>query len=180
MTTEEILDGAGKGFDLALPGDTIRARHIATRASNRRRIIVLVVGDAEFEGYSIGLDNRSLQLLELPSGEVSSIALDYIVAITDGKPFNELSREDKDIVDRRTASFRKTSQTWLVANWPNVYDRRDEDDGHGNYQNRQRPLNNAGRPSWRRTVTDYQTRQEANIDVDSQVRDGTSQGGDQG
>ncbi|HEY6021188.1 MAG TPA: hypothetical protein VIY48_15170 [Candidatus Paceibacterota bacterium] len=135
--TEEVIDGSGKGVELALPGDTIRKRHIATRASNRRRIVVLVLGDAEFEGYSIGLDEHSLQLLELPSGEVSSIALDHIVAITDGKTFGDLTREEKDVVDRRTASFRKTSQAWLVKNWPEVYDRRDED-GHGHYQARSR------------------------------------------
>lgn len=132
--TEEAFDTPGVGVELALSGDTIRKRHIATRASNRRRIVVLVVGDAEFEGYSIGLDDHSLQLLELPSGEVSSIALEYIVSITDGKAFNELTREEKDVVDRRTASFRKTSQTWLVKNWPNVYDRRDDDSGHGYHQ----------------------------------------------
>ena len=122
--TEDIPDGLGNGLELALPGDTIRLRHIATRASNRRRIIVLTTTDAEFEGYSIGLDDHSLQLLELPSGEVSSIALDYIVSISDGKLFTELSREEKDIVDRRTASFRKTSQSWLVSNWPGVYEDR--------------------------------------------------------
>ena len=183
MTTEEVTDGSGKGFDLALPGDTIRARHIATRASNRRKIIVLVVGDAEFEGYSIGLDSQSLQLLELPSGEVSSISLQYIVAITDSTPFTELSKEDKDTVDRRTASFRKTSQTWLVANWPNVYDRRDEDDGH--YQNRQRAMSPYGRPSLKRTVaehqarTEYQSRQEVNTDADSQIRERAGEGRDQ-
>lgn len=87
-----------------------------------------MVDGSEFEGYSIGLDDHSLQMLELPSGEVSSIALEYIAAITDGKPFNDLTREEKDIVDRRTASFRKTSQTWLETNWPKVYDRRDDDD----------------------------------------------------
>lgn len=114
----------GNGIEVALSADIIRKRHIATRASNRRRIIVYVVGDAEFEGYSIGLDEHSLQLLELPSGDVSSIALEYIVAITDGKPFTKLTPEEKDIVDRRTASFRKLAQTWLVSNWPNVYDRR--------------------------------------------------------
>lgn len=124
--TEDVFEGGpGEGLELALPGDTIRRRHIATRASNRRRIIVLAVTDAEFEGYSIGLDDHSLQLLELPSGEVSSIALEYIVSISDGKSFAELSREEKDIVDRRTASFRKTSQTWLVKNWPDVYESRD-------------------------------------------------------
>jgi hypothetical protein len=180
VTTEEVFDGAGKGFELALKGDTIRARHIATRASNRRRIIVLVEGDAEFEGYSIGLDSESLQLLELPSGEVSSISLRHIVAITDGKPFNELSREDKDIVDRRTASFKKTSQNWLVANWPNVYDRRDEEDSRGSYQNRQRAMSNPNRLSWRTTLADHQARQEVNTDVDSQVRERAGEGGDQG
>jgi len=138
---EDSLHGVGEGIELALPGDTIRRRHIATRASNRRRIVVLVVGDVEFDGYSIGLDSHSLQILELPSGEVSSVALEYIVAISDGKMFSELTREQKDVVDRRTASFRKTSQTWLVKNWPNVYDRRDDDGTH--HPNRQRV---SGRP----------------------------------
>lgn len=124
---EETFSGPGEGVDLALPGDTIRIRHIATRASNRREIVVLVEGDAEFQGYSIGLDEHTLQLLELPSGEVSSIALDRIVAISDGKPFTALTRDEKDIVDRRTASFRKTSDGWLRTNWPKVYDRRDDD-----------------------------------------------------
>ena len=144
-----VKDGwpIGKGTDLALPGDMIRKRHIATRASNKRRIVVLVEGDADFEGYSIGLDAHSLQLLELPSGEVSSIALKYIVSISDGKPFSELTREEKDIVDRRTASFRKTSQTWLVTNWPDVYDRRDEEVPHGHYQNRRRTIVRRDPPS---------------------------------
>lgn len=132
------LDDHGRGIEVALPDDIIRKRHICTRASNRRRIIVLVEGDAEFEGYSIGLDSRSLQILELPSGDVSSISLDHIVAITDGKPFSQLTAEEKDVVDRRTASFRKNSQDWLVANWPNVYERRDDDTHRGHYQNRQR------------------------------------------
>lgn len=131
--TNELFDGAGEGVELALPGDMIRTRHIATRASNRRRIIVLVEGDAEFTGYSIGLDEHSLQLLELPSGEVSSISLDHIVAISDGKPFSALTKDEKDTVDRRTASFRKTAHAWLVKNWPNVYDRREDE------ENRQRP-----------------------------------------
>lgn len=119
--TDDAFDDPGEGIEIALPGDMIRKRHIATRASNRRRIAVLVEGDAEFVGYSIGLDEHSLQLLELPSGEVSSISLRHIVAISDDKPFTELSREDKDAVDRRTVSFRKTSQAWLESNWPNVY-----------------------------------------------------------
>lgn len=136
--TEESfgLDDSGNGIEVALLEDVIRKRHICTRASNRRRIIVLVVGDAEFEGYAIGLDSKSLQLLELPSGEVSSITLDYIVAITDGKTFNQLTPDEKDAVDRRTASFRKNSQDWLVANWPKVYEKRDDDAPR--YQNRQR------------------------------------------
>lgn len=129
------IESPGEGIDLALPGDLIRKRHIATRASLRRKIIVFVVGDAEFVGYAIGLDSRSLQILELPKGEVSSIALEYIVAITDGEPFSELTREEKDVVDRRTASFRKTCQDWLVRNWPKVYDRREDDAG----QNHHRP-----------------------------------------
>jgi len=133
--TTTTLGASGEGFELALPGDTIRKRHIATRASNKRRIIVLVVGGDEFDGYSIGLDGHSLQLLELPAGEVSTIALQYIMSITDGKSFNELTREEKDIVDRRTASFRKTSQNWLVKNWPETYDRRDEEEA---FQNRQK------------------------------------------
>lgn len=149
MTTEETLDSAGHGIELALPGDTIRKRHIATRASNRRKIIVLVVGDSDFEGYSIGLDSHSLQILELPSGEVSSIALEYIVAITDSTPFSDLTREQKDIVDRRTASFKKTSHTWLVKNWPDVYDRRDEEPS-GSFQNRMRPNR---RPTMRASAT---------------------------
>lgn len=132
------LDDYGNGIEVALPEDVIRKRHICTRASNRRQIIVLVVGDAEFEGYSIGLDKCSLQLLELPSGDVSTIRLEHIVAITDGKPFSKLTPDEKDDVDRRTASFRKNSQDWLVANWPKVYERRDEDGPRGHYQNRQR------------------------------------------
>lgn len=134
--SDSIVDTIGEGIEVALPGDTIRRRHICTRAGNRRRIVVLVVGDAEFDGYAIGLDDHTLQILELPSGEVSSIALQYIVSISDGKPFSKLTREERDIVDRRTASFRKTSQTWLVKNWPDVYDRRDDEDG--TFQNRQR------------------------------------------
>lgn len=128
--TEEVfgVGDPGNGIEVALSADVIRKRHIATRASNRRRIVVLVVGDVEFEGYSIGLDEHSLQILELPSGDVSSISLEHIVAITDDKPFNELTPEEKDVVDRRTASFRKTSHTWLVKNWPNVYDKRDSDE----------------------------------------------------
>jgi len=128
VTNQDI--GPGEGVELALPGDMIRKRHIATRASNRRQIIVLTEGDAEFVGYSIGLDDQSLQLLEIPSGEVSSISLDHIVSITDGKLFTDLPRPEKDIVDRRTASFRKTSHAWLVTNWPNVYDQRGEADAH--------------------------------------------------
>lgn len=128
--TEELfgIEDPGNGIEVALSEDIIRKRHIATRASNRRKIIVYVVGDAEFEGYSIGLDRHSLQLLELPSGDVSSIALEYIVAITDGQPFKELSPDEKDTVDRRTASFRKTCSNWLSTNWPQTYDRRDDDD----------------------------------------------------
>lgn len=181
MTTEEVFDGAGKGFDLALPGDTIRTRHIATRASNRRRIIVLVEGDAEFEGYSIGLDKESLQLLELPSGEVSSISLKHIVSITDGLPFSELSREMKDIVDRRTASFKKTSQNWLVANWPNVYDRRDEPSYPQEHARDRAPRINS-----RMVRREYQARQEfedrekeLSTDGDSQVRERAGEGRDQ-
>lgn len=128
--TEDVFEGPGEGIELALPGDTIRRRHIATRASNRRRIIVLTTTDAEFEGYSIGLDEHSLQILELPSGEVSCIALKYIVSISDGKPFIELSREEKDVVDRRTVSFRKISQAWLVKNWPSVYESREGGQHH--------------------------------------------------
>jgi hypothetical protein len=127
---DEVLNSVGEGGELALPGDTIRKRHIATRASNRRMIVVLTVGDAEFKGYSIGLDSHSLQILELPSGEVSSIALEYIVSISDGIPFSELARPERDVVDRRTASFRKTSHNWLVENWPRVYDRRDDVGDH--------------------------------------------------
>lgn len=126
---DEFSTGPGEETDLALPGDTIRVRHIASRAKNRRQIVVLVDGDAEFVGYSIGLDACSLQLLEIPSGEVSTISRKSIVAISDGKQFAELSAEDKGIVDRRTASFRKTSHNWLVANWPEVYDRPENDDG---------------------------------------------------
>lgn len=137
-------------------------------------------GEAEFEGYSIGLDDYSLQLLELPSGEVSSISLDHIVAITDGIPFNELTRELKDIVDRRTASFKKTSQAWLVKNWPNVYDRRGEDDDSrlsqgpfkSNYVRPPRERHDYSKP--------HNTGTRSNFDADSQVRDGASQGGDQG
>lgn len=128
MRDERVTNnGPGEGIELALPGDTIRKRHIATRASNRRQIVVLVEGDTEFAGYSIGIDEFSLQILELPSGEVSTISLDHIVSITDGEQFQELSPEQKDEVDRRTASFRKTSHAWLVKNWPNVYDKRDGD-----------------------------------------------------
>jgi hypothetical protein len=152
---EESFSGTGEGVELALSGDTIRKRHIATRASNRRRITVLVVGDADFEGYSIGLDEHSLQMLEVPrSGrsddpwETSTIALEYIVAITDSVPFNELTPEEKNIVDRRTASFRKSSHNWLVENWPNVYDRRDNSED-SSYQNRQRSglRRSGGRPT---------------------------------
>lgn len=138
--SDEEYDTPGEGVELALSGDTIRKRHIATRASNRRRIAVLMVGDAEFIGYSIGLDDYTLQLLELPSGDVHSLSLEYIVTISDDKSFNQLSTEDKNTVDRRTASFRKHSQTWLVSNWPGVYDRRegDEDRHQSSYQGRQR------------------------------------------
>jgi len=169
-TPEETLDSAGHGIELALPGDTIRKRHIATRASNRRKIIVLVVGDSEFEGYSIGLDSHSLQILELPSGEVSSIALEFIVAITDGTPFNELTREQKDIVDRRTASFKKTSHTWLVKNWPDVYDRRDEEPQQpGAFQNRMR----INRRPVMRTPATY-TGGETRSDLEVATSDGDS------
>lgn len=171
--TEETFDNAGQGTDLALPGDMIRKRHIATRASNKRRIIVLTAGDSEFEGYSIGLDAHSLQILELPSGEVSSVALDYIVAISDGKPFSELDPDQKNTVERRTASFRKTSQTWLVTNWPDVYDRRDDDDGH--FQNRQRINRRPPRPSlgYGRVINDDHrpSTTEGMGNGDSQVRD---------
>jgi hypothetical protein len=63
--TEESfgLNDAGKGIEVALSEDIIRKRHICTRASNRRRIVVYVVGDAEFEGYSIGLDSKSFNFL---------------------------------------------------------------------------------------------------------------------
>lgn len=172
--TDEVFNDSNEGYDLALRGDTIRKRHIATRASNRRRIIVLVVGDAEFEGYSIGLDSKSLQLLELPSGEVSSIALEYIVAITDGKPFAELTADERNTVDRRTASFRKTSHSWLVRNWPNVYDRRDS-------------LSETDLPNSRLVRREYQGRRafenperRSGDDADTEVRDGAGQGGDQG
>lgn len=182
MTTDETFDGAGKGIELALPGDLIRKRHIATRASNKRRIIVLVEGDAEFEGYSIGLDDQSLQILELPSGEVSSISLDHIIAITDSTPFSALSRDDKDTVDRRTASFRKTSHSWLVENWPNVYDRRDEPHYPQEHVREKLPRINS-----RVVRAEYQARQEfderekrSDPDGDSQVRERASQGGDQG
>lgn len=173
--TSETFYGSGKGTELALPGDNIRKRHIATRASNRRKIIVLVEGEVEFEGYSIGLDSHSLQLLELPSGEVSSIALEYIVAITDGKPFSELTGEEKDVVDRRTGSFRKSSHTWLVSNWPKVYDRRDDSEDHrdGPRTDIQPPRINS-----RTATADHLARQEfsererrLNSDVDSEVRD---------
>lgn len=175
QVVDEAFDSAGEGIELALPGDTIRRRHIATRASLKRRIIVLMVGDAEFEGYSIGLDEHSLQILELPSGEVSSVALEYIVAISDGKPFNELSPAEKNTVDKRTASFRRTSHNWLVVNWPNVYDRRD---GGENHQNHPRADARPGRPSLRNTITDHQARQEfieregvSDTHADSEVRD---------
>ncbi len=167
QVTDDPFDSFGEGVELALPGDTIRIRHIATRASNRRRIVVLTVGDAEFEGYSIGLDGHSLQLLELPSGEVSSIALEYIVAISDGKTFGELSRDEKDTVDRRTASFRKTSQAWLVSNWPNVYDRRDEDEERS--QHRQRLTKKPYRPSvgYGQKASAVEVKEERPDDVDS-------------
>lgn len=174
--TEEPFDGAREDIELALPGDTIRKKHIATRASNRRQIIVLMVGDAEFVGYSIGLDGHTLQILELPSGEVSSVALEYIVSISDGKSFNELTRVEKDTVDRRTASFRKISHNWLVANWPNVYDRRD-DNGE----------DHSPRINSKLVKTEYQARQEfadrekrLSGDADSEVRNGASEDGDQG
>lgn len=157
MVVDEAFDSAGEGIELALTGDTIRKRHIATRASLKRMIVVLVMGDAEFVGYSIGLDEHSLQILELPSGEVSSVALEYIVAISDGKPFNELSPAEKNIVDRRTASFRRTSQSWLIENWPNVYDKRD---GGENHQSHPRADARPGRPSLRKISIDHQPRQE--------------------
>jgi hypothetical protein len=176
--TEDAFDGPGLGIELALPGDIIRRRHIATRASLRRRIVVLVLGDADFEGYAIGLDGYSLQLLELPTGEVSSIALDHIVAITDGKPFNSLTPEEKNTVDRRTASFRKTAQDWLVKNWPKVYDRRDDDEEH--HKSRQRP---SGKPPYVRYGDDRsvtsQLGEGLSSDVDSEARNGTSEHGDQ-
>lgn len=125
--TEETFQSVGEGIELALPGDTIRNRHIATRASVKRQIVVLVAGDSEFEGYAIGLDAYSLQLLEIPSGEVSSISLDHIVAISDGVHFDDLSAEEKETVDRRTASFRKASQAWLLKNWPSVYGRHSDE-----------------------------------------------------
>lgn len=151
--TQDELDGVGEGIDFALRGDIIRKRHIATRASNRREILVYTVGDAEFEGYSIGLDGHSLQLLELASGDVHSIALEHIVAISDGELFNKLSREDKDTVDRRTASFRKTSQSWLESNWPKVYDHREE--SNRPHPGRQRFVRRPAGPVLPPPVTDY-------------------------
>jgi hypothetical protein len=137
-------------------------------------IVVFVVGDAEFRGYSIGIDSHSLQLLELPSGEVSSIALEYIVSISDGKPFSELTRDEKDTVDRRTASFRKTSQDWLVRNWPKVYDRRE---GVMDHPERP-PVMHYPRVSGRLARADGQARREfaerekeLSTDGDSQVRE---------
>lgn len=126
QVTDDMFEGPGEGIELALPGDMIMRRHIATRASNRRSIVVLVEGDSEFEGYSIGLDEHTLQLLDLSSGDVSSISLDYIVALSDGKLFSELTPEEMNAVDRRTASFGKTSSKWLSENWPSAY-RRDDD-----------------------------------------------------
>lgn len=170
---DEAFDSAGEGIELALPGDTIRRRHIATRASLKRRIIVLMVGDAEFEGYSIGLDDHSLQILELPSGEVSSVALEYIVAITDGKPFSDLPVIEKGIVDKRTASFRRTSQSWLIENWPKVYGRRDDAGDH-----RPRVDVQPARINSRMATADRLARQEfadrekrLSSDADSEVRD---------
>lgn len=128
MTFEDddiLVDSVGEGIEIALPGDTIRKRHVATRASTKREIIVLVEGDSEFIGYSIGLDENTLQILELKSGEVSSITWDSIVAISDGTPFTKLTPDQKADVDRRTSSFRKTSMNWLKTNWPNVYDRKE-------------------------------------------------------
>lgn len=127
MLEIEDFDGVGEGLELALPGDMVRRRHIATRASLRREIIVLVVGGDEFSGYSIGLDEYTLQILELPSGEVSSIALDHIVSISDGTSFNKLTPDQKKVVETRTSSFYKTCQKWLTNNWPNVYNRNESD-----------------------------------------------------
>lgn len=126
MTDVEDLDGVGEGIELALPGDMISRRHIATRASNKRQIIVLTVGDGEYEGYSIGLDDHSLQILELKSGDVITLNLDHIVAIEDGKEFDQLAGPEKSVVERRTASFAKTSENWLIKNWPNTYGKRDD------------------------------------------------------
>lgn len=135
----ELFEGPGEGIELAIPGDMIRWRHIATRASNRRAIVVLVLEDAEFEGYCIGIDKHSLQLLDIASGEVSSIALEYIVSITDGKTFDKLTPAEMGVVDRRTASFRKTSDNWLRSNWPGVYDRKDGEDSHRQQRTYPRP-----------------------------------------
>lgn len=97
-------------------------------------------GDAEFVGYSIGLDERTLQLLELPSGEVSSISLDHIVAISDDKPFAELSPDEQETVNRRTSSFKRTCQAWLVSNWPAVYEARGDSNGHSRHRTTRRPV----------------------------------------
>lgn len=147
---DEMFEGVGKGIEFALPGDTIWKRHVATRAGNRRRIVVLMVDGSEFEGYSIGLDEKSLQLLEVPSGEVSSLAWQHIAGITDDKVFKDLTPSEKDMVDKRTASFRKLSQAWLVKNWPEVYDRREEDpsaDRSSAFRRPPLPTRYAGRPN---------------------------------
>lgn len=141
MADIEDFDGEGQGVDLALAGDTIMNRHIATRASNKREIVVLTVGDGEYEGYSIGLDENSLQILEIASGDVVTVALEHIVSIKDGREFEELTGPEKSVVERRTASFTKSSQNWLVKNWPNIYDKRD--DGQ---QPRQRTIGRPPRP----------------------------------
>jgi hypothetical protein len=171
---EELFEGPGEGVELALPGDLIRIRHIATRASNRRQIVVLTADEAEFRGYSIGIDQHSLQILELPSGEVSTIALEYIVSISDGKSFSELTPPEKNVVDRRTASFRKTASDWLVKNWPKVYERRDSEDGH-HQPSRQSP----GRPPFRSRYGQTDPEGRLSSYANSEVRHGASEDGNQ-
>lgn len=177
--TDQVFDaGPGEGIRFALPDDLMRWRHISTRAINRRAVVVLAVDEAEFEGYVIGVDDYSIQLLELPSGDVSTIALGHIVSITDGKPFKELTPEEMGIVERRTASFRKTSQAWLEANWPGVYGQK-KPAAASPFPHRQR----VSRPPYGKPP--YSVRygqaadQEGSSYADSEVRHGAGENGDQ-
>lgn len=130
MTTEdENVGGVGQGIEFSLEGDIIRRRQVATRAVAKRELVVLVVGDNEFSGYAIGMDDASLQLLDVAAredGEVSSLAWPHIVAISDGRTYEEIPGPQKSVVDRRTRSFLKNASAWLRENWPEVYDRQED------------------------------------------------------